>query len=141
MDQIPVRGVDLDDYVPLVEIIEAFRRDSEGFASPPGQLHFGAAPAVQKLDPGNSAERSDEIGDAAEWRNESVVPNPEVGHRPAAAPFDCRPFLHDKRGAARRHSPQMHEVPVGRKEVSTGILPHRRRHHAVSERHAAKDEG
>ena len=66
---------------------------------------------------------------------------PRSATDPQPRRLDCRPFLHDKRGAARRHSTQMHEVPVGRKEVSTGILPHRRRHHAVSERHAAKDEG
>lgn len=53
--------------------------------------------------------------------------------RDAAMPFDMGGFDNHHRGAGMSHHPQMHEMPVIRAAVVSGILAHRRNNDTVGE--------
>jgi hypothetical protein len=80
---------------PLVPVIN-FRCSLQRPVAFPGPAGARLAPGVSELDTGGRALLPDELHQAAQRRDEGIVPDAEIADGAAAAPLDLGRFDHDK---------------------------------------------
>ena len=106
----------------------------------PGAGGARLAAGVGQLHAGHGARTGDEARDGRPGGHLRGVPQPGVVRGDAAARLDGGGLRHDEPRPARGPGAEVHQVPVRRHAVLSGVLAHRRDHDPVAERDAAQPQ-
>lgn len=107
----------------------------------PRALHARLASCVCKLYCRHGAELSQEIGDALEWRNLTVVPQAEVAVRNPATFVHGSCLGEHQTCAAHRKFSKVHKMEIAGQPVAGRVLAHRRNRQTVAQFDRTQPDG